>query len=131
MAAAARSETSTTTVEVFHRARRLRLLWTATVLGSAVLASTSPGVRALFADSSALGGNAFASGRVSLSTDSTSALVTYSNMAPGDSVTSPVLVTNDVGSASLRYSIAAAATNGDLKGLKDQLVLTVKTVDLD
>ena len=35
----------------------------------------------------------------------------------------------DAGSGALRYSISSAATNTDSKGLKDQLVLTVKTVD--
>ena len=49
-------------------------------------------------------------------------------MAPGDQVTNPLVVTN-AGSLQLRYAISGSATNADGKGLKDQLVLTIKTID--
>src|SRR5207244_12796788 len=45
---------------------------------------------------------------------------------PGDQVTAPITVSND-GTLTLRYAISSVATNVDTKGLKDQLVLTVKS----
>ncbi len=50
-------------------------------------------------------------------------------MLPGDQVTDDLVVTNQPGSAAVRYSLTSAATNADGKGLKDQLVMTVKTTD--
>jgi len=47
---------------------------------------------------------------------------------PGDVVTNPLVVTN-AGTASLRYAVKSVATNVDAKGLKDQLVLAVSTID--
>ena len=57
------------------------------------------------------------------------ALVTFSGMAPGDTVTSSLVVTN-AGTLALRYAISSTATNADAKALKDQLVLTIKTIDV-
>jgi hypothetical protein len=70
----------------------------------------------------------FTSGTVTLTTSPTSALLTYANMQPGDSVTNSITVTN-TGNSQLRYAVSSSATNADGKGLKDQLVLTVKAVD--
>jgi hypothetical protein len=71
----------------------------------------------------------FTSGTVALTTSPTSALLTYANMQPGNSVTSSITVTN-TGSSQLRYAVSSSATNADGKALKDQLVLTIKTVDV-
>jgi hypothetical protein len=49
-------------------------------------------------------------------------------MMPGDVYTDDLTVAN-AGSETLRYAVSSTATNVDTKGLKDQLVLTVKTVD--
>jgi spore coat-associated protein N len=95
----------------------------------AFAALVSVGTLALFTDSQAVGGNAFTTGTVDISTAPTSALVTFSDMAPGDTVTDDIVVTNG-GSLALRYAISSSATNADSKGLKDQLVLTVKTIDV-
>jgi|1186.fasta_scaffold271871_2 hypothetical protein len=70
----------------------------------------------------------FTTATVTLTTNPTSALLSYSSMRPGDSVTNGMVVTN-TGNAPLRYAISSSATNADGKGLKDQLALTVKTVD--
>jgi hypothetical protein len=70
----------------------------------------------------------FTSGTVTLTTSPASALLTYANMQPGDSVTNSITVTNS-GNSQLRYAVSSSATNADGKGLKDQLVLTIKTVD--
>jgi spore coat-associated protein N len=87
------------------------------------------GSLAVFTDSAGVGSNSFTSGTVDISTSPTSALVTFSGMAPGDLVTNPLVVTN-AGSLQLRYAISSSATNTDAKGLKDQLTLTIKTIDV-
>ena len=70
---------------------------------------------------------AFTAGTVIIATDHpATAIVNFSAMAPGDQITAPLLVSN-TGSLALRYALSSAATNADTKGLKDQLVLTIKT----
>jgi spore coat-associated protein N len=96
---------------------------------TAVVAATTAGTLAYFTDSDDVGANVFTAKTISLSTNPTSALVTLTTMMPGDTVTAPIVVTNDAGSDALRYSISSAATNADSLALKDQLVLTVKTID--
>jgi len=84
---------------------------------------------AVFTDSDAVGANTFTAATISLTTSPTTALITYANMNPGDSVTNPITVTT-AGNSQLRYAVSSSATNTDTKGLKDQLVLTIKTVDV-
>jgi spore coat-associated protein N len=91
-----------------------KLAITTGLLGGAV-ALTTFGTMALFTDSDAIPANTFSTG-------------TITNMMPGDVVTNSVVVSN-AGTESLRYAVSSVATNVDSKGLKDQLVLTVKTVD--
>jgi predicted ribosomally synthesized peptide with SipW-like signal peptide len=96
-----------------------------------VLSLVTVGTMALFTDTETIGANTFSTGTIDLTVAPTSALVTFSNMMPGDTVTNPLVVGN-AGSESLRYAVSSVATNADVptpKGLKDQLVLTVKTVD--
>ena len=81
---------------------------------------------ALFTSSATIGANTFTTGTVELTTNPTTALVVFSNMAPGDQVTAPVVVTNN-GSLELRYAITATATNPDSKNLMSQLALTIKS----
>ena len=87
------------------------------------------GSNAVFTDSAALGANSFATGSVDITTSPASALFSVSAMMPGDVTTQPLTVSNS-GNAQLRYAISATATNADTKALKDQLVLTVRTVDV-
>jgi predicted ribosomally synthesized peptide with SipW-like signal peptide len=98
-------------------------------LGAAAVVATigaSAVSLALFTSTAVVPGNTFSTGTVQIGTSPTSALVTYSNMAPGDQVTAPITVSN-TGSLDLRYAITSVATNVDSKGLKDQLVLTIKS----
>jgi hypothetical protein len=98
----------------------------------AVVAATTAGTTALFTDSAPITGNLFTNGTIALSTSPTSALVTLTGMMPGDTVTAPVTVTSGATSDALRYAISATATDADSPAplhLKDQLVMTVKTVD--
>lgn len=90
----------------------------------------SVGTLAVFTDQQAVGTNTFTNSTISLGLSPTSALVQFSGMLPGDTTTAPITVTNNAGSAALRYAVSSSATNADAKGLKDQLVLTVKTVDV-
>jgi spore coat-associated protein N len=91
-----------------------------------LLAAFASGGSALFAGTSTVAANTFTAGTVSISTNPTTALVTFANMAPGDQVTAPIVVTNG-GSLDLRYAVTSLATNPDTKALMSQLVLTVKS----
>jgi predicted ribosomally synthesized peptide with SipW-like signal peptide len=84
---------------------------------------------ALFSNQAVVNNNAFTAGTLIITTDHPStAIVSYSNMAPGDSITAPLLVSN-AGTLALRYALTSVATNELVTplGLKDQLVLTIKT----
>jgi hypothetical protein len=87
------------------------------------------GALSIFTSTATVPGNAFTTGTVVINTAPTTALVTFSNMAPGDTTTQSLVVSNG-GSLELRYAISSSATDTDLKGLKDQLVLTIKTIDV-
>jgi hypothetical protein len=101
----------------------------ATLMAFAAFAAfVTVGTLALPTDSQAPDSNTFRTDTVDISTTPTSALVSFSSMAPGDSVTDHIVVTNG-GTLAQRYSVSSTATNTDAKGLKDQLTLTVKTVD--
>src|SRR5437870_5565477 len=84
------------------------------------------GTLAVFTDSQSVPSNVFNTDKVDISTNPTSALVSFSNMVPGDLVTNTITVSN-AGNVQLRYAITATATNGDAKGLKDQLALEIHT----
>jgi hypothetical protein len=81
---------------------------------------------ALFTSTATIAANAFTSGTVIISTNPTSAAVSFSNMAPGDQTTAPIAITN-TGTLDLRYAVTSAATNADNKNLMDALVLTIKS----
>jgi hypothetical protein len=81
---------------------------------------------AIFTSTATVPANTFSTGSVIISTNPTTALVTFAAMAPGDQVTAPLTVSND-GTMDLRYAISSVATNVDTKALKDQLVLTIKS----
>lgn len=91
-------------------------------------AAFNSGGVALFTDTQDVSANTFTTATVDISTSPTSALVTYSAMVPGDTVTSAIVVSN-AGTAALRYAITGSATDTDSKTLKDQLVLTIKEDD--
>ena len=84
---------------------------------SALAACVSLGGLSLFTESVDNGGNAFTSGSVDISTSPASAFITMSNMAPGDSVTDQVTVT-DGGTLELRYAMTTVATNTDSLNLR-------------
>jgi hypothetical protein len=97
-----------------------KMLVTMLVLGAAA-GITSLG-SALFTDSQAVTANTFTAGTVEISTNPTTALVTFSNMAPGDSVTAPITVSNGSSTLDLRYAISSVTTEDVLAA---ELELTV------
>ena len=72
-----------------------------------------PGTLAVFSDQETNGANTFSAGTIDLTIAPASALVSFSNMNPGDSVTDDVVVSNAAGSSALRYAISSSATNAD------------------
>ncbi len=92
-------------------------------------ATFKSGGLAVFTDAQTVDANAFTVGTLDISTAPTTALVTYAGMAPGDAVTSSIVVSN-TGTLALRYTVRASATNPDTKALKDQLTLTIRTIDV-
>lgn len=105
-----------------------KLAATATTM-MAFAAVVGVGTLAVFSDSETVGANAFATGKIDITTTPTTALVSYSAMMPGDTVTDDIVVTNAAGSSELRYAVSSEATNADSKGLKDQLAVEVRTID--
>jgi predicted ribosomally synthesized peptide with SipW-like signal peptide len=103
-----------------------RLASFAIVIG--VVSLLTVGTLALYTDQESITANTFSTGTIDLTVSPTSALVTFTNMMPGDTYTDDLTVSN-AGSEALRYAISSVATNADSKGFKDQLALTVKTVD--
>jgi spore coat-associated protein N len=98
-------------------------------LGAALTVATLAGgvvSLAIFTSTANVPANTFSTGTVIISTNPATALVTLAAMAPGDQVTAPITVSNG-GTLALRYAISSVATNADAKGLKDQLVLTIKS----
>lgn len=99
-----------------------KLMATVAVLAAfaAVLSLT---VLALFTDTASVGSNTFSTGTVDISTSPASALVTFSDMAPGDQVVNPITVSN-AGSLELRYAVTSTTTEDTLAA---QLDLTIKS----
>jgi len=101
-----------------------RMLLTLSV-ASFVGAAASVESLAVFVDSEANAGNAFTTGTVAISDAPDAAFLTVANLAPGDSSVAGLTISND-GSLALRYAMTSVATNDDAKGLRDELVLTVR-----
>jgi len=96
----------------------------ATLVVVSLLASFAVfGSFAIFTDTQSVPNNTFSTGTLDISTNPTTALVTFSGMAPADQVTNPITVTNS-GSLQLRYAVTSTTTENVLAG---QLDLTIKT----
>jgi predicted ribosomally synthesized peptide with SipW-like signal peptide len=111
-----------------NRSRRLFLGLSIGILVSASVGSAAMST-ALFTDQKTVN-NTFTAGSILLNAAAISALsLTSANLMPGDTVTGAVVVQND-GTSQLRYNLATASTNTDTKGLRQQLTLTIKTIDV-
>jgi predicted ribosomally synthesized peptide with SipW-like signal peptide len=99
-----------------------RILFVLLVVG-VVAASLGVASNAIWTDSQDVDANVFSTGTIDISTNPTTALVTFTGMAPGDQVTNPITVTN-AGSLQLRYAVTSDTTEDTLAA---QLDLTMKT----
>ena len=100
-----------------------RLVASGLILGMGVATVVTTATGALFNDTQSVGANTFSTGTVVIGTTPTSAVVTFSGMAPGDKVTNPITASND-GSLQLRYAIKSTTTEGVLAAALD---MTIKT----
>ncbi len=96
---------------------------------AAVGTQVGPGVSAFFTDTANLNTNTFTAGTLDIKlngSDSVTGAFAVSGMAPGDTSTQTVAVTNP-GSLALRYAISAGTVT-DALAMKDILVLRIKTL---
>ncbi len=100
-----------------------RLVMIALLAGALITSVVVGATRAFFTDAQNVGSNIFSTGSLDISTSPASAIVSLSAMAPGDTVTAPVTVSN-VGSMQMRYAIRSTTTENLLAA---QLDLTIKT----
>lgn len=104
--------------------RGKRLLY-ATMLTLGVVAGAPwAATQAVWTDTQAVGANSFSTGSVDISSSPTTALVTFSSMAPGDTVTAPVTVSN-AGTMQLRYAVTTSISGSTT--LSDGLTLGIKS----
>ena len=105
-----------------------KILVTVTAIGLLSMLGGLAGF-AVFTDTASVGSNTFTTGTIIISTSPTTALVTFSNMAPGDSVqpSAGIVVSND-GTLSLRYAITSTTTEDVLAAALD---LTIREIDAD
>ena len=96
------------------------------LLVTGLLAGLASSGAALFTSTAGVDANTFTTGTVIISTNPTTALITYANMAPGDQVTQPLTISND-GSLQLRYAMTSVSDNDDTKALRGQLLLKIKS----
>lgn len=102
---------------------RRRRLAAAAVAGTALAAVGVVGTTALFTADDQIDNNEFAFGTVSIDASPATAVVGFSNMAPGDQVTAPITITND-GSLEMRYAMSSVTTDDDAASA---LVMTIKS----
>lgn len=86
---------------------------------------------AIWTDSQAVDANVFSTGTVDISTNPATALVTYSDMAPGDSTGGQSLTVTNAGTMDLRYAVTMTADNTDTLGLYAELDLTIREEGTD
>lgn len=101
-----------------------RLALSLVALGVSVVGLTSVVTGAFFTDQVDVNGNVFTTGSVDLTASPATAVVTASNMAPGDTVTAPLTV-NNAGTLAYRYSLLSTVT-ASTPDLAAQLDFTVK-----
>ena len=107
-----------------------RILVVLLVVG-VVAASLGVASNAIWTDSEDVDANVFSTGTVDISTNPTTALVTYSDMAPGDSTGGQSLTVTNAGTMDLRYAVTMTADNTDTLGLYAELDLTIRDEGTD
>jgi spore coat-associated protein N len=116
--------------ELHEEKPRRRMFSALVVCALAVSAITIAATGAIFTDSASVGPNTFTTGSVDISASPASAVVSASNMAPGDRSNGSITVSN-AGSLQLRYAVQRSATNTDSKALRDALRMRVALRGID
>ena len=85
---------------------------------------------AVFTDTASVGSNTFNTDSITISTTPTTAFITFTNMAPGDSVqpSAGIVVSNDSTNLELRYAITSTTTEDVLAAALD---LTIREIDTE
>lgn len=78
--------------------------------------------QALFTETESLGSNTFSTGTLDIASSPSETVVSFSAMAPGDSIVAPLTVTNG-GDMELRYAVTSTTDEDTLAGL---LSMTIK-----
>ena len=107
-----------------ERRSRRRLLAAIGIAGLSLVTVGTLTTGAIFTDSQDLNANSFTTGTLVLGLNPVTALFSVNNMAPGDTVSKPLDV-SDAGTLGLRYAVTATATDLDGKALRNQLNFTV------
>ena len=110
-----------------HLSRILVVLLLVGVVG----ASLGVASNAIFTDSADVDANVFSTGTLDISTAPITALVTYSDMAPGDSTGGQSLTVTNAGTLDLRYAVTMTADNTDTLSLYAELDLTIREEGTD
>ena len=103
------------------------------VLMTVGVVATGLGVasNAIWTDSDDVDANLFTTGSVILSTNPTTALVTFTSGAPGEDTTPQSLTVTNDGTMELRYAVTMTADNIDTKSLYAELDLTIRDEGTD
>ena len=109
---------------------RIGRLFLTLVLGVGVVRFFITESLAVFTDQETNDANTFSTGTIAIDDSPDSAFITFSTMAPGDSVIQQLTIQNN-GTLEFRYAMTTSATNADTENLRDQLDLTVRTKTAD
>ena len=106
-----------------------KILITVSTVGLLSMLSGLAGL-AVFTDSASVAANTFVTGTIEISTSPSTAYVTFSDMAPGDTVQpdAGIVVSNDSSTLEMRYAITSTTTGNVLAA---ELDLTIREVEAE
>jgi spore coat-associated protein N len=111
--------------------RHLSRILVVLLLVGVVAASLGVASNAIWTDSEDVDANVFTTGTLDISTNPTTAVVEYSDMAPGDSTGGQSLTVTNAGTLDLRYAVTMTADNTDTLSLYAELDLTIREEGTD
>jgi spore coat-associated protein N len=108
------------------RRERRRLLVGLLVVAVALAGLTTVVTGAFFTGTQSVTGNTFSTGTVDVGVSPAATALTFSAMAPGDTVTAPLTVSN-TGTLAQRYAVLSTTDATDANFLAAQLQMTIKS----
>ena len=111
--------------------RHLSRILVVLLVTGVVAASLGVASNAIWTDSADVDANVFTTGSIDISTNPITEVVTYSDMAPGDSTGGQSLTVSNAGTLDLRYAVTMTATDTDAKHLYAELDLTIREEGTD